>query len=67
VILNVESSHCYGNMANFIAEVYRVLKPNGKFSWADLRASEAVKETEDIFKKSKLKIIKKWNNYRWGH
>ena len=58
VILNVESSHCYGNMANFIAEVYRVLKPNGKFSWADLRASEAVKETEDIFNKSKLKIIK---------
>ena len=45
-------------MANFIAEVYRVLKPNGKFSWADLRASEAVKETEDIFNKSKLKIIK---------
>ena len=58
VVYNVESSHCYGNMANFVAEVYRVLKPNGKFSWADLRASEAVKETEDIFNKSKLKIIK---------
>ena len=58
VILNVESSHCYGNMTKFIAEVYRVLKPNGKFSWADLRAFETVKETEDIFSKSKLKIIK---------
>ena len=58
VILNVESSHCYGNMAKFIAEVYRVLRPNGKFSWADLRAFETVKETEDIFSKSKLKIIK---------
>jgi len=57
VILNVESSHCYGNMKKFISEVYRVLKPNGKFSWADLRASEKVKETEDIFNKSKLKII----------
>ena len=58
VILNVESSHCYGNMTKFIAEVYRVLKPNGKFSWADLRAFETVKETEDIFSKSKLKVIK---------
>ena len=58
VILNVESSHCYGDMKKFIAEVYRVLRPNGKFSWADLRASEKVKETEDIFNKSKLKIIK---------
>ena len=58
VILNVESSHCYGNMTKFIAEIYRVLRPNGKFSWADLRASESLKETEDIFINSKLKIIK---------
>ena len=37
VVLNVESSHCYGNIAKFFAEVARVLKPGGIFTFADLR------------------------------
>jgi ubiquinone/menaquinone biosynthesis C-methylase UbiE len=36
-VINVESSHCYGSMAKFVGQVYRVLRPGGMFSWADLR------------------------------
>lgn len=35
VVLNVESSHCYGNRDQFFAEVFRVLKPGGVFLYAD--------------------------------
>lgn len=38
-IVNVESSHCYGSMEGFLAEVLRVLKPGGYFLWADMRAA----------------------------
>ena len=38
VVVNVESSHCYGSMAAFLWEVARVLRPGGHFCCADLRA-----------------------------
>ena len=38
VVLNVESSHCYGNIPLFLTEVNRVLKPGGFFLWADFIA-----------------------------
>ena len=37
VVYNVESSHCYANIAAFLREVFRVLKPRGKFCWTDIR------------------------------
>ena len=36
-VVNVESSHCYGNVPGFLAEVRRVLRPNGYFLYADFR------------------------------
>jgi len=36
VILNVESSHCYPSITDFISEVCRVLKPGGHFLYCDL-------------------------------
>jgi ubiquinone/menaquinone biosynthesis C-methylase UbiE len=36
-VINVESSHCYGSVPQFLAEVTRVLKPGGCFLFADLR------------------------------
>jgi ubiquinone/menaquinone biosynthesis C-methylase UbiE len=39
-VLNVESSHCYGSMPAFLAQVRRVLRPGGHFLFADLRSKE---------------------------
>lgn len=39
VLLNVESSHCYGDVARFFREVARVLRPAGHFAYADFRAA----------------------------
>lgn len=36
VVINVESSHCYPSRKKFFEEAYRVLKPGGKFCYADL-------------------------------
>ena len=37
VVLNVESSHCYGHFDQFLREVRRVLRPTGHFLYADFR------------------------------
>lgn len=37
-VVNVESSHCYGHVEKFFAEVARVLKPGGHFLYTDFRA-----------------------------
>jgi SAM-dependent methyltransferase len=36
-VVNVESSHCYPSMPRFLAEVARVLRPEGVLLFADLR------------------------------
>src|SRR5690606_38010974 len=35
IIINIESSHCYGDRAAFFKEVARTLKPSGYFLYAD--------------------------------
>jgi ubiquinone/menaquinone biosynthesis C-methylase UbiE len=37
-VVNVESSHCYGDLSAFIHEVQRILRPNGHFLYADFRS-----------------------------
>lgn len=61
VVLNVESSHCYGNMTAFLEEVVRVLKPGGIFAWADLRTQESMQELDKLFSRVSLKHINKEN------
>lgn len=61
VIINVESSHCYGSMTNFVQEVKRVLKPGGIFAWVDLRPVNELENLERSFFQSGLKQIKKEN------
>ena len=41
-VVNVESSHCYGSMETFLAEVARVLRPGGALYLADLRGRDGV-------------------------
>ena len=45
-VVNVESSHCYGDVARFFAEVFRVLRPGGWFLFADLREAKEVAQLE---------------------
>lgn len=40
-VINIESSHCYEDMDQFLAEVTRVLRPGGQFFFADLRSVPA--------------------------
>ena len=56
-VINVESSHCYGNMKSFLKEVYRVLKKGGHFSWVDLRGKDMIKNTESAFEELDMKFI----------
>jgi ubiquinone/menaquinone biosynthesis C-methylase UbiE len=56
-VINVESSHCYGNMKSFLNEVCRVLKKGGHFSWVDLRGKDMIKDTESAFNELDIKCI----------
>jgi ubiquinone/menaquinone biosynthesis C-methylase UbiE len=42
VVINVESSHCYGSIETFLSEVQRILRPQGYFLYADFRGEEDV-------------------------
>lgn len=48
VVVNVESSHCYGNVEKFFNEVVRVLRPRGYFVYADLRGAKEMDELKEI-------------------
>ena len=60
-VINIESSHCYGNMRKFLDEVYRVLKKGGHFSWVDLRGKDMIPETESSFNDFDLNCIHEEN------
>jgi ubiquinone/menaquinone biosynthesis C-methylase UbiE len=42
VVINVEASHCYPDFPLFLDEVARVLKPGGRFLYADFRFRESI-------------------------
>merc|ERR1719158_232041 len=58
VVINVESSHCYGNVEKFFSEVQRVLRPGGDFLFVDLRGASKLEDlqalVEDFDKEGKL-------------
>ena len=49
VAYNVESSHCYANIPNFLTEVFRVLRPGGKFCWTDIRDQNRMEKMHEQF------------------
>ena len=59
--LNVESSHCYGSMEQFLREVNRVLKPGGYFLWADMRHPDQKEVVRAQFQGAGLEITAEAN------
>ena len=59
IVINVESSHCYGSVDDFLSEVKRVLKPKGYFLFCDLRTLEMIDVLETQFHDSGLVLIEK--------
>lgn len=57
VVLNVESSHCYGSMEAFVREVARVLRPGGDFLHADFRDREKVDMWRAQLRGSGLRLV----------
>ena len=57
IVINVESSHCYGSFDKFLSEVYRVLDKNGNFAFTDIMNVNKWNEVEKKIDKSKFKII----------
>jgi len=61
VVINVESSHCYHSMKNFIREVIRVLRPGGFFSWTDIIWKRSIDKINRHFRNSGLRAIREWD------
>jgi ubiquinone/menaquinone biosynthesis C-methylase UbiE len=59
VVINIESSHCYGSMEDFLANVKRVLHHGGYFLYADLRNRNDVAVLQRQMEQSGMKIIKR--------
>jgi ubiquinone/menaquinone biosynthesis C-methylase UbiE len=53
-VVNIESSHCYESMDTFLSEVCRVLRPGGRFFFADLRNVDGVNTLREQFRASGL-------------
>jgi ubiquinone/menaquinone biosynthesis C-methylase UbiE len=57
ILLNVESSHRYGSMEQFLTEVNRILRPGGYFLFADFRYPHEWPDIIELFNNSGLKVL----------
>ncbi len=60
-VINVESSHCYADMNNFLSGVKRVLRPGGYFLFTDFRDRQHVHLLEKQMERSGMIIIRKFD------
>ena len=60
-VVNVESSHCYGSVDAFLAQVKRVLKQGGYLLYADLRGKENVDILYEQLGRCGLTVLKETN------
>lgn len=56
-VINVEASHCYPNLPQFLAEVARVLRPGGHFLYADFRFADGLADWEKVLAAAPLKLL----------
>ncbi len=60
-VVNVESARCYGDLMAFFNEVYRVLKPEGEFLFADMIATKEVSEIREKLNQTGFRIVEERN------
>jgi len=58
VVINVESSHCYGYMERFLNESYRVLRTSGYLLFADFRSKHQISSLQNQLNSSNFKTLK---------
>ena len=61
VVINVESSHCYGSMETFLNQVKRVLRQGGYFLYADFRSKHKIDVFHKQLRHSGMTLIKETN------
>lgn len=61
VVFNVESSHRYPNMAAFLSEVSRILRPKGYFLFTDFRYDTGMADFAKDLAQSGLVVLKERN------
>ena len=61
VVVNVESSHCYGSMDAFLNQVKRVLRQGGYFLYADFRSKGKIDVLQKQLRRSEMTLIKQMN------
>ncbi len=59
IVINIESSHFYPSMEQFINEVQRILRPNGYMAFVDLRHSLQVDRLDKCFRDSGLRVLQR--------
>jgi SAM-dependent methyltransferase len=59
IVINIESSHFYPSMQQFISEVKRILRPNGYLAFADLRSFSNVAGLDRCFDASGLRVLQR--------
>jgi len=47
VVINIEASHCYPDLPRFLSETERVLRPGGRFLYADFRFAQSIAAWDD--------------------
>jgi SAM-dependent methyltransferase len=57
-VVNIESSHCYGDMARFLGEVRRVLRPGGCLLWADHREPHEIPALYDSIREIGFEVVR---------
>jgi SAM-dependent methyltransferase len=60
-VVNVESSHCYGSMRRFLDEVYRCLRPDGHFLFADRRDRKHVDIMRGQLRRAGFNVVREEN------
>jgi ubiquinone/menaquinone biosynthesis C-methylase UbiE len=55
-VVNLESSHCYGSMGQFLSEVQRVLRPGGYFLFSDHRDQDKIETLHRQLSDSGLRL-----------